>query len=301
MINERKANPMLKLVETKQLTLKEKDTLLNEYKLSNEVLEYVTDRYEQSNYIHDSIDEQELFVIHIPQKLEETNRYVTRPVSFVIKDNTLFSFNEDKVEILSAELNQSILEENNYTPTLFLFEELYYLIESYVPVMKEITRQRHRLDDMLTKRLTNRELVKLSHLQQTLTFVLSAAESNVDALNLIARTKFGMQLSEEEHERLEDVLIEAEQIAHMTELEAKIVDKIAKIFDSIMNNNLNDTMKFLTVWSLAIAIPTLITGFFGMNINLPQVDKQHGWIDLIIISVILIIWLIVGLKRNRKV
>jgi Mg2+ and Co2+ transporter CorA len=60
-------------------------------------------------------------------------------------------------------------------------------------------------------------------------------------------------------------------------------------------------MKFLTVWSLAIAIPTLITGFFGMNINLPKVDKVYGWIQLTILSVVLVAWLILGLKRNKKV
>ena len=86
----------------------------------------------------------------------------------------------------------------------------------------------------------------------------------------------------------------------MTGLEAKIVNKISQIFDSIMNNNLNDTMKFLTVWSLALAIPTLITGFFGMNINLPELDNTYGWLYLIIFSILLIIWLILALKRNRK-
>ena len=35
----------------------------------------------------------------------------------------------------------------------------------------------------------------------------------------------------------------------------------------MMNNNLNDTMKFLTVWSLVLTIPTILTGFYGMNVR----------------------------------
>lgn len=101
----------------------------------------------------------------------------------------------------------------------------------------------------------------MSYLQQTLTFLLSASENNLEILEQIKRSRLGQRFDEQTLERLDDALIEANQVAHMTELESDIVDRIARIFDSIMNNNLNDTMKFLTVWSLALAIPTLITGF----------------------------------------
>ncbi len=294
-------NANLNWIETRKLNEREKNTLLDEYKISDEVLEYVLDTYEQSNYIHEPEDEQELVILHMPAKSQENNRYTTKPIAFLIKDNNLFTFNESNLSLMNHDMNKETGQERIDTPVSFMLEKIYFLMSSYFPVLREVTRQRHVLDDMLTKKLTNKELVKLAYLQQSLTFILNAAESNVEALTILEKSKFGKELSDVEKERLEDALIEAEQIVHMAELEAKIVDKIAKIFDSIMNNNLNDTMKFLTVWSLAIAIPTLITGFFGMNINLPKVDKVYGWIQLTILSVVLVAWLILGLKRNKKV
>jgi Mg2+ and Co2+ transporter CorA len=294
-------NASLNWIETRKLNEREKNTLLDEYKISDEVLEYVLDTYEQSNYIHEPEDEQELVILHMPAKSQENNRYTTKPIAFLIKDNNLFTFNESNLSLMNHDMNKETGQERIDTPVSFMLEKIYFLMSSYFPVLREVTRQRHVLDDMLTKKLTNKELVKLAYLQQSLTFILNAAESNVEALTILEKSKFGKELSNVEKERLEDALIEAEQIVHMAELEAKIVDKIAKIFDSIMNNNLNDTMKFLTVWSLAIAIPTLITGFFGMNINLPKVDKVYGWIQLTILSVVLVAWLILGLKRNKKV
>ena len=294
-------NASLNWIETRKLNEREKNTLLDEYKISDEVLEYVLDTYEQSNYIHEPEDEQELVILHMPAKSQENNRYTTKPIAFLIKDNNLFTFNESNLSLMNHDMNKETGQERIDTPVSFMLEKIYFLMSSYFPVLREVTRQRHVLDDMLTKKLTNKELVKLAYLQQSLTFILNAAESNVEALTILEKSKFGKELSDVEKERLEDALIEAEQIVHMAELEAKIVDKIAKIFDSIMNNNLNDTMKFLTVWSLAIAIPTLITGFFGMNINLPKVDKVYGWIQLTILSVVLVACLILGLKRNKKV
>ncbi|MBO0442920.1 magnesium transporter CorA family protein [Vagococcus fluvialis] len=294
-------NASLNWIETRKLNEREKNTLLDEYKISDEVLEYVLDTYEQSNYIHEPEDEQDLVILHMPAKSQENNRYTTKPIAFLIKENNLFTFNESNLSLMNHDMNKETGQERIDTPVSFMLEKIYFLMSSYFPVLREVTRQRHVLDDMLTKKLTNKELVKLAYLQQSLTFILNAAESNVEALTILEKSKFGKELSDVEKERLEDALIEAEQIVHMAELEAKIVDKIAKIFDSIMNNNLNDTMKFLTVWSLAIAIPTLITGFFGMNINLPKVDKVYGWIQLTILSVVLVAWLILGLKRNKKV
>ena len=300
MLLEHKINQKMKWVETNQLTEHEKNVILNDYDIPLEILDYVTDIYEQSNYIHDPVEGLNLVIVHIPTKLDEQNRYISRPVSFLIKQDILFTFNEGETVIANELLKKKIILTNEYTPTTFMLEGLNILVDSYIPVLREITKQRHKLDDLLTKRLTNRDLIKLSYLQQTLTFFLSATESNVDVLNLLTKSRFGQQFSEVEKERLEDALIEAEQVAHMTGLEAQIVNKISQIFDSIMNNNLNDTMKFLTVWSLALAIPTLITGFFGMNINLPELDNTYGWLYLILFSVLLIIWLILALKKNRK-
>ncbi|MGX7024077.1 magnesium transporter CorA family protein [Vagococcus hydrophili] len=300
MLREHKINENLKWIETSQITEHEKNVILTDYDIPLEILDYVTDIYEQSNYIHDPVEDLDLIIIHIPTKLDKPNRYGSRPVSFLISHQTIFTFNEGESKVEHKGLHDLVNGDRDQTPTSFVLEGVNDVIDSYIPVLREVTKERHKLDDLLTKKLTNRDLIKLSYLQQTLTFFVSATESNVDVLNLLMKSKYGQSFSAEEKERLEDALIEAEQIDHMTNLEAKIVNKISQIFDSIMNNNLNDTMKFLTVWSLALTIPTLITGFFGMNIHLPELDSKYGWIYLIILSVILIGWLILGLKRNRK-
>ncbi len=300
MLVEHKINSELKWVETKQLTEHEKNVILSDYDIPLEILDYVTDVYEQSNYIHDPIEGLELVIVHIPGKLDEKNRYNTRPVSFLVKDGFIFTFNEGASVLNEEILKSNMNETSDHTAISFMLEALNVLIDSYIPVLRELTKERHVLDDLLSKRLTNKDLIKMSYLQQTLTIFESATESNVDVLHILEKSKYGQSFTESEKERLEDAIIEAEQVAQMTDLEAKIVGKISSIFDSIMNNNLNDTMKFLTVWSLALAIPTLITGFYGMNINLPKLDSEYGWVYLIILSVLLILWFIISLKKNRK-
>ncbi|APB31831.1 hypothetical protein BHY08_08380 [Vagococcus teuberi] len=300
MLVEHQINPSFKWIETHHLSTSEKKILRNEFQIPEETLEYVMDIYERSNYITDSVNDIELVVIHVPTKQPKDIRYVSRPVSFLVKDDMLFSFNEAESTISYEGVKESIEQVSSATPMIFLFELIRELIDRNLPILREISKERHQLDDLLTERVKNKDLVRLSYLQQTLTFLLSASENNLEILEQIKRSKLGRSFDEQTMERLEDAIIEANQVAHMTELESDIVDRIARIFDSIMNNNLNDTMKFLTVWSLALAIPTLITGFYGMNIDLPRLSSDYEWIYVVILSVILIIWLIMFINHKRK-
>lgn len=52
-----------------------------------------------------------------------------------------------------------------------MIEGVNYLVDSYLPALRELTKERHVLDDLLTKKLANKDLVKLAYLQQTLTFL----------------------------------------------------------------------------------------------------------------------------------
>lgn len=300
MLVEHQINSRFEWIETHHLSSREKNILREQYQLPEETLEYVMDIYERSNYITDSVNDLELIVIHVPTKQPKEIRYVSRPVSFLVKGNKLFSFNEGESVVSYDGVKNAINQDIHSTPMIFLFELIRELIDRYLPILREISKERHQMDDLLTEKVKNKDLVRLSYLQQTLTFLLSASENNLEILEQIKRSRLGQSFDEQTMERLDDALIEANQVAHMTELESDIVDRIARIFDSIMNNNLNDTMKFLTVWSLALAIPTLITGFYGMNIDLPRFSSDYEWIYVVILSVILIIWLIMFIKHKRK-
>lgn len=86
----------------------------------------------------------------------------------------------------------------------------------------------------------------------------------------------------------------------MTRLSSEILDQLSGTYNNLLNNNLNDTMKILTIWSLLLTIPTIVTGFFGMNMPLPFTHSEASWIVTVVISVALSIWLILILWRRIR-
>ncbi|PIO84139.1 magnesium transporter CorA [Loigolactobacillus backii] len=302
MINAANTLNNYKWIETEKLTAPECVKLKQQYGLTDEMITYVTDKDENPHYVYDADENIELFIVHVPYILDlEQLCYITRPVSFLIHQGTLFTFNESGLDWVNA-----IFKTVKQNPEIkrndsFVLRALFSLMDSYISIIKAITKRRNQLDKLLNKNARNKDLLALSYLRQTLTFFSSAAQSNLDLLDELPKTYFSKVSDQTKKEMLEDATIEAEQVRRMITIETQVVDRIADTFDSIVNNNMNDTMKVLTIWSLTMAVPTIITGFYGMNVHLPLAKLGGAWLFIIALSLALVVWLLIALKVHRQI
>lgn len=67
-------------------------------------------------------------------------------------------------------------------------------------------------------------------------------------------------------ELLEDVTVEYQQAIEMTSIYRDIIDGTRELLSSVINNRLNNVMKILTSITIVMAIPTIISGIYGMNV-----------------------------------
>ncbi|WP_374722831.1 CorA family divalent cation transporter, partial [Peribacillus tepidiphilus] len=58
-------------------------------------------------------------------------------------------------------------------------------------------------------------------------------------------------------------------------------------FASIISNNLNIVMKFLTSITIILALPTMVASFYGMNVDLPFQHSPHAFFITLGIAVFL--------------
>lgn len=60
----------------------------------------------------------------------------------------------------------------------------------------------------------------------------------------------------------------------------------------------NQIMKRVTSWAAIVAVPTLITGFYGMNVPYPGFADTWGVVAAVLLMVVLSSWLYFQFKRN---
>ena len=71
----------------------------------------------------------------------------------------------------------------------------------------------------------------------------------------------------EDEDLLEDVQVENRQAIEMATIYREIIDGTSELMSNVINNRLNNTMKYLTSITLVMAVPTIISGLYGMNVN----------------------------------
>jgi magnesium transporter len=108
-----------------------------------------------------------------------------------------------------------------------------------------------------------------------------------------------VKLDPDDKELLEDVLIENKQAIEMSNVYSNILSGMMDAFASVISNNLNVVLKFLTAITIILMIPTFIASLFGMNMRLPFQDLPQAFLITIGISFTLtLISTIIFIKRK---
>ena len=84
----------------------------------------------------------------------------------------------------------------------------------------------------------------------------------------------------------------------MSKIYSDILNGTMDAYASIISNNLNGVMKFLTSITIILAIPTLISSLWGMNVPVPLQNHPYGFVILVIACVVVTAISILMLRKK---
>ena len=161
-----------------------------------------------------------------------------------------------------------------------------------------INKETEIAEYVLKNSMKNKELLKLLDLEKSLVYFTTSLKSNEIVMEKTLRGKI-IKLYEDDEEILEDAITENRQAIEMSKIYSDILNGTMDAYASIISNNLNGVMKFLTAITIVLAIPTMVSSFWGMNVNIPFQDTRFGFIIMIFISVILTLLVTLWLKKKQ--
>jgi magnesium transporter len=99
---------------------------------------------------------------------------------------------------------------------------------------------------------------------------------------------------------LDDAMIENRQAIEMCSIHREIINGTMDAYASVISNNMNTVMKTLTVVTIALSIPMIVAGFFGMNFILPFSQTGGFWAAVILSAVLaLLVGVFLARYTNR--
>ena len=263
-------------------TDEDQSLLEEEFKIPDYFLSDISDTDERARYEYD--DGWMLIILRIPYVKEIRSRtpYTTVPLGIIHKRDVTITvcFYETNMMIDFVSYQQKRGEGfTDYVDMifrLFLSSAVWYLKR-----LKQINSLIEKAKRNLDHGVNNESLIGLSRLQDSLTYFITSIRGNE---NLLSKLKFKLQVDELDADLIEDVNIEMTQARETTSIYSDILESTMDTYSSIINNNMNTTMRTLTSISIVMMLPTLISSFFGMNLVNGMEESPYGFALALVIS-----------------
>ena len=174
----------------------------------------------------------------------------------------------------------------------FVYQLLYRAATMYQQELRLIDRRRQAIEKNLAGELKDSDLMELHALESTLVYFATSLRANATVLDRLTRYK-RLEQYPDDRELLDDVIVEIRQAIEMTSIYRDDIKGTRELFSSILDNRLNNAMKYLTSITLLMAVPTVISGLYGMNVQsdgMPFANTTAGFAIVLALTLALCVF-----------
>ncbi len=243
-------------------------------------------------------DNYTLILVDIPitEIRNDEQYYTTIPLGIIITEDAVITVCRQEVEIFEKNLRFKMRKFSTRKKMRFTYHILYSIAKLYLYDLRDIDKTRTEIEERAGKGTLDTDIISLHELESTLVYFATSLRANNMVITRLMRTN---EFPEDE-ELIEDTIIENNQAIEMTTIYRDIIDSTRELISAVMDNRLNNVMKYLTSITLVMAIPTVISGIYGMNVAwLPFAGSVWGFGIICIFTLTICIITMHILKRKH--
>ncbi len=242
-----------------------------------------------------------LIVIDVPYMKDKNikNKYVTYPLGVIICDagyiltvslvehEFLNKFKQNKVE------NFDVVKREK-----FLMQILFSSSSAYLFTLDALEVDIHKIEKNTYHSTNNKQLLNFLNIQKSLVYFITSLRANSMVLERLQKEDI-ISLNKEEKVLLEDAIMENKQCIESCAISREILSSTIDAYGTIISNNLNVIVKFLTAITIVFSVPTMIASFLGMNVPLGVVgESDYSFLIICLISLVISLILAWWLKKR---
>lgn len=242
-----------------------------------------------------------MIVVDIPfTEMEENSlTYDTYPLAIIYTEKYLITVCLKNNKVLSDFTKNNIKDFFTYKRSRFILQILYRVSSYYLVCLRQIDKKSLMIQKRLQRTVSNKQFMHLLSLRNSLIYFSTSLKSNEMTLEKLLKLEL-LQRYDADKDLLEDVIIENRQALEMTSIYSNILSGTMDVSAAVISNNLNIVMKFLTSITIVMSIPTIISGYFGMNVGgIPFESAPLGFWYAIGSSLLLSLVVILYLKKRQ--
>ena len=193
-----------------------------------------------------------LILVDIPatEIRHESKNYTTIPLGILLTQECIITVCTEETPILQHFIERRVREFSTKKKMRFVYQILFRTAAMYQSTLRIIDKKRTDIEENIGGNTEDEDLVNLHELESTLVYFATSLRANGVVLERLSRYN------------------------------RDIINGTRELVSSVINNRLNNVMKYLTSITLVMAIPTIISGLYGMNVSgkwMPLSNTPYGF------------------------
>ncbi|RAJ94467.1 magnesium transporter [Larkinella arboricola] len=227
---------------------------------------------------------------------DKEHMYVTVPVSFMLKDDTLFTYRNADLRsfadtVKKIKSRRSVFNDGAQILITIFESRIDHDADLIEMVSQEIKAINRKLD--LDAALDREMLLKINDYQE---LTMSIRENVVDKQRVIsAMIRSDGWFTNDEQQRLRTLIKDINSLIDHTNFIFERLEFLQNTFLGLIDLEQNRIVKIFTVVSLVFLPPTLLASIWGMNFtNMPELSWQFGYplaLTSIVLSSLVTLWI----------
>lgn len=206
------------------------------------------------------------FITRLPDTADEFNDFTT-PILFALGEQQLVTISRDNLSRLWDPFIERVKEPTTQRTRMFIMM-IDAIAQQYQSRVASINRQM-RATTGNVHILTAKDIATITQYERKLNDYLDALYPTNAALERVIAGRT-MKMYDEDKELVEDLSIDLEQLISRCRSLLRTITNLRDSYRAVMDTRLNETIRLLTVITVALTVPTMIAGLFGMNVTLPD-------------------------------
>lgn len=218
----------------------------------------------------------------------------TKQESFVLGENYVISFSEDKTEVydlLRDRIRQSLGHIRKMGPDYLMYALLDVIVDNYFDVLEVLSDKIELAEDELISTSTPDTLKGIHKLKRQMLYLHKAVWPLREVVGALERSEISL-ITEPTQIYVRDLYDHIIQIIDTVETLRDILSSMLDMYLSSISNKMNEIMKVLTIISTVFIPLTFIAGLYGMNLIMPEYNWPFMypliWVIMISIAILML-------------
>jgi len=269
-------------------------------------LDFITDSLdvdERSRY--EKEDDSTLILVNSPILNDDTKEneaiYITVPIGIILTKDHIVTVSSKENPILEKFYDDRVKNFNPADRRLFVIQIFEQNVYRFLECLKKLNLKRNLIEQELYQSSRNAELQQLLRIEKSLVYFVSSLSTNELLKMKMKRTDLLKLGTDDQYVDLfEDIIIDNSQALEMSNVYTNILSGTMEAYASIVSNNLNVIIHRLTIVTIILLLPSMVAGFYGMNLDyLPFNHYRYAFPMIIAISLLLGVGVVWFLSRRK--